>query len=71
MATERRYPNDNLPGETLADDPEVEGLWSQARRELLGFARHLESNSAITASQIRLAVALADREMTDYTKGWN
>jgi hypothetical protein len=38
---------------------DVKRLWPQARLELLGFALHLDTNAAITAAQLRMALRLA------------
>lgn len=45
---------------------EISVLWPQARSELLGFAKYLDSrNAGITACQIKLAVQLADRLLAE------
>lgn len=44
----------------LPPPDDVRLLWPQARGELLGFARHLSHTSPITASQLQLAVRMAD-----------
>jgi hypothetical protein len=45
------------------DEPEnvedVRRLWLQARWDLLDFARHLDGDATITASQLRMALRLA------------
>ena len=47
---------------------EILEMWSQARSELQGFQRHLERNAGITASQLGMALQLADIEF-DRLKG--
>ena len=37
-------------------------MWPQAVRELRGFQRHLEAKSGLTASQLGIALQLADAE---------
>ncbi len=55
-------PDDMTGGEavSLPSAADIKLLWPQARGELLGFARHLAGRSPITASQMQMAVAMAD-----------
>lgn len=41
---------------------EILDMWPQAKGELQGFQRHLERNSGITASQLGMALQLAEIE---------
>ncbi len=43
-------------------DDEILTMWPQAQTELDGFASLLEQRSGITASQLRLALQLAEKE---------
>lgn len=54
---------DSTPCRLTYDWAKVLTLWPQTRGELQGYANYLEHHhAAITADQIRLAVALADKE---------
>lgn len=49
-------------------DEQVKEMWPQAKSELLGFANALERGSAgITASQLRMAVQLAQKRFEEMT----
>lgn len=55
---------DSMSAHLPYDNAKVLAMWPQARGELQGYASYLEHHhAAITADQIRLAVALADREV--------
>ncbi len=41
---------------------EILELWPQAAGELAGFQKHLEGNAGITASQLGMAIQLANAE---------
>lgn len=41
---------------------EILEMWPQAKEELQGFQRHLERNAGITASQLGMALQLAEAE---------
>lgn len=43
---------------------EILEMWPQAKGELQGFQRHLERNAGITASQLGMALQLADEEFS-------
>jgi len=53
---------DESPPQDPWTEDQILEMWPQAHGELMGFAKALERNAKITASQLRLAIRLADCE---------
>ena len=61
MKPNEMYSDDKETHLKVWTDEQVVEMWPQARGELLGFSRALDRNAGITASQLRMAIWLADR----------